>query len=142
MYGEMQAALVDLLLLAKGGAFAEKFTAKMDRIACALLSARKCGLPPYAICNAGLTVLQRPAGQGGRRQHQGPVAPLALPRGRGGGGRVVAACCTGHWALVDPESFRLVRATRGNTGGWVWGVLVLLSTKHAAHVRSHASCWI
>ena len=46
-YGEAEAALVDLLLLAEGDAFVGKFTSNLDRIAYSLIAARKGGLAPY-----------------------------------------------------------------------------------------------
>jgi len=46
-YLEAQNVIIDIMLLSEGDAFVGKFSSNIDRIAFALLSAKKMGLPPY-----------------------------------------------------------------------------------------------
>jgi hypothetical protein len=47
-FGEASAILADIMLMAEGDAFVGKFTSNVDRIAFALMAARKGGLVPYS----------------------------------------------------------------------------------------------
>jgi hypothetical protein len=46
-YLEAQNVIIDIMLLSEGDAFVGKFSSNIDRIAFALLSAKKKGLSPY-----------------------------------------------------------------------------------------------